>query len=206
MAIVNELIERYPSLKTCEESISKACEIIVSAYKNGGKVLTCGNGGSAADSEHIVGELMKSFCKKRPLKKEFVDKVSSSEETKVLADNLQGTLEAISLVSQSALISAFANDMDPDYIYAQQVYGYAKDTDVLIALTTSGNSKNTLYAAMTAKALGCKVISITGKGGGKIKEYSDCNIAIDEKETYKVQELTLPIYHAICLYAEDELF
>ena len=206
MRIIDELIKRYPALKTCEESISKACELIVAAYKNGGKVLTCGNGGSAADSEPIVGELLKSFCKKRPLKKEFVDRVSSSEDTKALADNLQGTLEAVSLVSQSALISAFANDIDPDYVYAQQVNGYAKDNDILIALTTSGNSKNTLYAAMTAKALGCKVISITGKGGGKIKKYSDCCIAINETETYKVQELTLPVYHAICLHAENSMF
>ncbi|MCR5456555.1 MAG: SIS domain-containing protein [Clostridiales bacterium] len=206
MTIIDELICRYPALESSREAIASACEIIVTAYKNGGKVLTCGNGGSAADSEHIVGELMKSFCKKRPLKKEFADKVMNDEETKALADNLQGTLEAISLVSQSALISAFANDMDPDYVYAQQVYGYAKDTDVLIALTTSGNSKNTLYAAMTAQALGCKVISITGKSGGKIQKHSDCNISIDETETYKVQELTLPVYHAICLYAENELF
>ena len=206
MRIIDELVKRYPELESSKKTIEKACDIILSSYRKGGKVMTCGNGGSASDSEHIVGELMKSFCKKRPLKKEFVERVSAKDETKVLADNLQGTLEAISLVSQSSLISAFANDMNPDYVYAQQVYGYAKDNDVLIALTTSGNSKNTLYATMTANALNCKVISITGKGGGKIKEYSDCCIEINETETYKVQELTLPIYHAICLVAEEELF
>jgi len=206
MRIIDELVNRYPVLGTSKESIEKACEIILSSYKNGGKVMTCGNGGSASDSEHIVGELMKSFCRKRPLKKEFVDRVNSKEETRALSENLQGTLEAISLVSQSSLISAFANDMNPDYVYAQQVYGYAKKNDVLIALTTSGNSKNTLYAAMTAEALGCSVISITGKGGGKIRDYSDCCIEINETETYKVQELTLPVYHAICLVAEEELF
>jgi D-sedoheptulose 7-phosphate isomerase len=206
MRIIDELIERYPVLKSSKKSIEQACEIVVSAYKSGCKVMTCGNGGSAADSEHIVGELMKSFCKKRDLKESFVEKANKNEETKVLVDNLQGSLEAISLVSQSAIISAFANDKNPDFVYAQQVYGYAKPNDVLFALTTSGNSKNVLYAAMTAKLLGSKVISITGKNGGKIKEYSDCNIAIEETETYKVQELTLPIYHAICLYVEDVLF
>lgn len=204
MNYIEEVIERYPALSLCGDSIRKAADIMVDCYRNKGKILVCGNGGSAADADHIVGELMKGFLSLRKL----TDKDRTVLKNDALADSLQLGLPAISLCAQSGLISAFSNDCSWDSVYAQQVYAYSKNSpcDVLIALTTSGNSKNVVLAAETARALGIKVIGITGSSGGKLAGISDCCICLPEKETYKIQELTLPVYHALCAETEAVLF
>lgn len=195
---MENLIKRYPALAICEQDIQKALMLMINTYENGGKILVCGNGGSAADSEHIVGELMKGFVSKRPVMNE---KLSPE-----LRKGLQGALPAISLPSQCAVLSAYINDVDPDMMYAQLVYGYAKEGDLLISLSTSGNSKNVVNAAKVAKALGMKTLSLTGKNGGILSEISDVTIKAPETETYKVQEYHLPIYHYLCLKIEEYFF
>lgn len=205
-AILEELVNDYPLLKQCEESILNTYNILLDCYKNGGKVLVCGNGGSAADCEHIVGELMKGFNKKRELTSEQKAKFKDFENGSFIADNLQGALPAISLVSHTGLMTAFNNDVKPELVFAQQVFGYMKENDVLIALSTSGNSENVVNGAITAKALCGRVVSVTGEKGGKLKAISDEVITLPSDITYKIQELTLPTYHAICAMLECELF
>lgn len=195
---MTELLNRYPCLNQCRESIEKALELIINAYKNGGKILVCGNGGSAADCEHIVGELMKGFMKKRE-----VEDIRIPEE---MRKNLQGALPAISLPSQCAVLSAFINDVDAEMMYAQLVYGYAKKEDLVIGLSTSGNSKNVVNAIEVAKCLGVKTLSLTGKNESKLSEISDVTIRVPETETYKVQELHLPVYHYLCAEVEKAMF
>lgn len=195
---MEELLTRYPSLCECGESIEKALDIIIDTYENGGKILVCGNGGSAADSEHIVGELMKGFLKRREVTDERIP-----EE---LRKNLQGALPAISLPSQCAVLSAFINDVEPDMMYAQLVYGYAGKNDLVIGISTSGNSKNIVNAVEVAKCVGAKAISLTGKNKSKLSELSDVTIRVPETETYKVQELHLPVYHYLCAAAEERFF
>lgn len=195
---MEELLKRYPGLCECKEDIQKATKLIIDTYKKGGKVLVCGNGGSASDSEHIVGELMKGFVYKR--------KVDDQRIPQQLRDKLQGGLPAISLPSQIGVLSAFINDVDPDMMYAQLVYGYAKENDLLIGLSTSGNLKNVVNAVMVANAVGMKTLSLTGKMGGKLSEISTVTIKAPETETYKVQEYHLPIYHYLCIEAEKEFF
>lgn len=195
---MDNIFERYPELKCCENDIEKALNLIIETYKNGGKVLVCGNGGSASDSEHIVGELMKGFLCKR--------KVNDDRLTEELKENLQGALPAISLCSQTALMTAFNNDLDPDYVFAQQVYGYGKENDLLIAISTSGNSKNVLKAVEVANCIGVKTLALTGGKGGKIKEMATVTITAPSSETYKIQEYHLPIYHYLCGKVEEEFF
>lgn len=195
---MQELLSRYPILKVCETDITKAKELIISTYKNGGKVLVCGNGGSAADSEHIVGELMKGFMLER--------RVTDERIPENLRGKLQGSLPAISLVSQSAILSAFINDVEPDMMYAQLVYGYAGENDLVIGLSTSGNSKNVVNAIAVAKAVGAKTLSMTGVRESKMSEISDVTIRVPETETFKIQELHLPVYHYLCAAVEKELF
>ena len=182
--------------------IIKATEILIEMYKNGGKVLVCGNGGSASDSMHIVGELMKGFILPRALSDEFKAKINDDE----LSNALQYGLPAISLVSEAALMTAFSNDQVPDAVFAQQVLGYGKKGDTLLAISTSGNSKNCVSAAKVAKALGLNVISLTGKKTSKLEELSDVTIHASDVETFKIQEQHLPIYHAICLALENEFY
>ena len=206
--MLNELLNRYPQLAKCQDEIKKATAAMIDCYKNGGKILLCGNGGSCADCDHIVGELMKGFLKKRPLTTEQKAKMTSlspllDEET---LSKLQGGLPAISLPSITALNSAFCNDVDPELIYAQSVMAMGKTGDVLIAMSTSGNAKNVFAAAMVAKGLGLTVIGLTGKGGGKLSEIADICIRVPETETFKVQELHLPVYHYLCAATEDEFF
>lgn len=196
--LMEELLTRYPSLCECGESIEKALDIIIDTYENGGKILVCGNGGSAADSEHIVDELMKGFLKRREVTDERIP-----EE---LRKNLQGALPAISLPSQCAVLSAFINDVEPDMMYAQLVYGYAGKNDLVIGISTSGNSKNIVNAVEVAKCVGAKAISLTGKNESKLSELSDVTIRVPETETYKVQELHLPVYHYLCAAAEERFF
>lgn len=196
--MLNELLERYPVLEECKKEIEYALNLLINTYKNGGKVLVCGNGGSAADSEHIVGELMKGFMLKRSVTDERIPRS--------LVENLQGALPAISLVSQSGVLSAFINDVDPDMMYAQLVYGYGKENDLLICLSTSGNSKNCVNAAEVAKCIGMNVLSMTGAKPSKLSEISDCTVKVPEIETFKVQEYHLPVYHYLCAMTEKHFF
>lgn len=204
--MLNELMERYPALISAGDAIKKAEGILLECFKNGGKLLVCGNGGSCADSDHIVGELMKGFLLKRKIPDTMREKLSEYEDGTYLADNLQGAVPAVSLTAHAGLISAFANDVAPDMVYAQQVYGYAKKGDVLIGITTSGNSANVVNAAKVAKACGMKVIGLTGKNENKLDKISDVVIHAPETETFKVQELHLPIYHYLCAKCEQEIF
>jgi D-sedoheptulose 7-phosphate isomerase len=196
--IFDKLFEDYPAISTCKSSVENVYKILCDTYKNGGKILVCGNGGSAADSEHIVGELMKGFLCKR--------KVNDNRLTDELKEKLQGALPAISLTSQTAIMTAFNNDCDPDFAFAQQVYGYGKENDLLIAITTSGNSKNVLKAVEVANCIGVKSLALTGCDGGKIKEMATVTITAPSDETYKIQEYHLPIYHYLCAMVEKEFF
>ncbi len=195
---MDSIFERYPELECCENDIAKALSLIIETYKNNGKVLVCGNGGSAADSEHIVGELMKGFLSER--------EINDDRLTEELKENLQGSLHAISLCSQTALMTAFCNDIDPDYVFAQQVYGYGNKNDLLIAISTSGNSKNVLKAVEVANCIGVKTLALTGGNGGRIKDLATVTICAPSTQTYKIQEYHLPIYHYLCGKVEEEFF
>ena len=197
------LIARYPALRSVKDDVYACFQMLYECYKSGGKLLCCGNGGSASDSEHIVGELMKCFKRKRPLDLEYARRLKEyGDEGAALAEKLEGSLPAIALVGHTALSTAFGNDKDPFMTFAQQVSGYGVEGDVLLCLTTSGNSKNCVYAAITAKAKGMKVIAITGEGGGRMQELADICLKLPEKETYLIQELTLPVYHWLCAELE----
>lgn len=205
---INHLIDCYPKLNVCRDDIMKAYGLIESAYSNGRKLLVCGNGGSASDSEHIVGELMKEFKLKR---KVYSDQAVALKEIdpelgQVLADNLQGALPAISLTGHSSLQTAFMNDAVPELVFAQQVNGYGKPGDVFLGISTSGNSKNVLYAAVNAKAKGLKVIGLTGAKESKLMKYADVCIRVPETVTFKIQEYHLPVYHCLCLMLEEKFF
>lgn len=206
--MLKELIERYPILENSKKEITETRDRVIKCYENGGKLLLCGNGGSCADCDHIVGELMKGFLKKRPLSEEQKSKMKEncSLIDDGILDKLQNALPAIALPNIVALNSAFCNDVDPELIYAQSLMSLAKKGDVLIAISTSGNSKNVYAAAKTAKALGIDVIGLTGGTGGKLKEISDVCIIAPENETFKIQELHLPIYHYICASVEEHFF
>ena len=195
---MKELSERYPKLNVCATDIEKALELMIDTYKNNGKILVCGNGGSASDADHIVGELMKGFLKSR--------KVTDERIPQNLREKLQGALPAISLCSQTSLMTAIANDNDADMIFAQQVYGYAKGNDLLIAISTSGNSKNVVNAVKVAKSLGVKAIALTGETGGELKQFADVTICAPSTETYKIQEYHLPIYHYLCAKVEEYFY
>ena len=205
---LNLLIERYPKLAVCKDDIKKAYELLEAAYSNGRKLLVCGNGGSASDSEHIVGELMKEFKLKRKVYSDQAAalKAVDPELGQVLAENLQGALPAICLTGHSSLTTAFMNDANADLVFAQQVNGYGKAVDVFLGISTSGNSKNVLYAAVNAKAKGLKVIGLTGAKENKLMKYADVCIRVPESETYKIQEYHLPVYHCLCLMLEDKFF
>lgn len=204
----NELLTRYPTLCECKDSIEAADKAIIDTYENGGKLLVCGNGGSCADSEHIVGELMKGFLSLRPLDEDYKKELKSANlelDDEMLA-SLQGALPAISLTGHPGLSSAYLNDVDPSLTFAQQLFGLGNCGDIFIGITTSGNSKNVVKAAQLAKALGITVIGLTGQKGGKIKEIADVCICVPETETFKVQELHLPVYHYLCASAEKHFF
>ena len=206
---INELITRYPILAPCREDILRAYEVLETCYTQGRKLLVAGNGGSAADSEHIVGELMKEFKLKRRV---FADQAESMQRIdpemgRILAENLQGALPAISLCEHSGLNTAYMNDSgEPALIFAQQVNGYGRKGDVFLGISTSGNSKNILYAAVAAKAKGLKVIGLTGHKESRLATLADVCIRVPETETYKIQELHLPVYHALCMMLEEHFF
>ena len=193
-----ELLERYPNLIFCKADILRAKEAIIRCYEKKGKLLLCGNGGSAADCDHIVGELMKGFLLKR--------RVDDKKIPENIRERLQGSLPAISLSSHTAFMSAFINDVEPSMVYAQMLYGYAQPNDVFIGISTSGNSANVVNAAMLAKAIGLETVALTGKNGGALSEICDVTIRVPETETYKVQELHLPVYHYICAEVEKHFF
>ena len=205
---VDELIERYPVLNGSREDIVQAYLTLEESYLHGGKLLVAGNGGSSADANHIVGELMKGFCLPRKMSEDFADKLKAVDEVRgaVLAEKLQGALPAIALDNHNALNTAFLNDVDGALMYAQQVNGYGNAGDVFLGITTSGNAGNVMYAAVVAKAKGMKVLGLTGKTGGKLAGVADVCIRVNETETYKVQELHLPIYHCLCLMVEKRFF
>lgn len=202
------LIERYPQLKNIEQQIIDGYLIMSECYKKGGKLLIAGNGGSAADSEHIVGELMKSFKKKRKLNENFQKKLISinQEYGEILANNLQVGLPTIALDGHISLTTAYMNDCEPLLCFAQQLNGYGNKKDVFLGISTSGNSKNIIYAAITAKAKGLKVIGLTGAKNSQLSQLADVCIQVPETETYIIQELHLPIYHCWCLMLEDDFF
>lgn len=205
---LEELVIRYESLKPIEQDIKKAYEILRNAYHNGNKLLIAGNGGSCADSEHIVGELMKGFVKKRPVSEELAGKLMKADPVRgeQLVAKLQQGLPAIALTGHPGLTSAFSNDVDPDMVFAEQIVGYGKPGDVFLGITTSGNSKNVLFASVVAKAKGMQIIGLTGRDGGELKTVSDAAIVVPETETYKIQELHLPVYHTLCLMLESYFF
>lgn len=205
---LHHLIDRYPKLIVCRQDIMQAYELLEEAYGNARKLLVCGNGGSASDSEHIVGELMKEFKLKRKVYSDHaaVLKEIDPELGQTLAEHLQGALPAISLTGHSSLQTAYMNDAVPELVFAQQVNGYGKPGDVFLGISTSGNSKNVLYAAVNAKAKGLKVIGLTGAKENKLMKYADVCIRVPETETYKIQELHLPVYHCLCLMLEDHFF
>ena len=205
---VEVLIERYPTLGDMRAQLINAIERLVQCVEKGGKILVCGNGGSAADSLHIVGELMKSFVLKRRIAPELQAalKAQWGDQADYYIENLEGTVPAISLVNEVSLMTAYSNDKAPDLVFAQQVFGYGRPGDVLLAISTSGNSANVLHAARIARTLGLEVISMTGEGGGKLKDLSDVLLAVPSRVTYQIQEYHLPIYHAICLALEAQFF
>ncbi|TDF98755.1 D-sedoheptulose-7-phosphate isomerase [Paenibacillus piri] len=205
---IKKLMRKYPDLESCFPAIILTVEALAAAYRKGGKILVCGNGGSAADSEHIVGELMKGFMMRRPVSDEVRVKLETAfpGEGDYLANHLQGALPAISLVSQTAVSTAFANDVAPDMVFAQQVFGYVKPGDAVIGISTSGSSKNVVYALQVAKALGATAIGLTGGDGGRMKDICDVTICVPYNSTPDIQERHLPIYHAICIALEEEFF
>ena len=205
---LQQLIERYPRLEPVKSDIKAAFDLIAESFTGGGKLLIAGNGGSAADAEHIAGELMKTFAKKRKLPDSFIEAISSldAEVAQYLIPRLEPGLPAIALSGHASLNTACINDIDGNITFTQQLYGYGKEGDAFLGISTSGNSKNVLYAAVAARAKKIKVIALTGASGGKLKDFADVCICVPETETYKIQELHLPVYHLICLMLEDYFF
>lgn len=198
---IDHLCQRLPSLENCRDSIQQATDLLIQSFQQGNKLLLCGNGGSAADCEHIAGELIKRFSAPRPLPSELSGLLGAE-----LAQNLHGGLPALSLPSMIGFHTAFTNDDDPAYAFAQQVIAFGKTGDVLLAISTSGNSQNLIHAVHTAKALGLKTIALTGESGGKLAPLCDLAILAPASNTPRVQELHLPIYHSICTVVENTLF
>lgn len=207
-AIFTSLFTQYPALLVCQEAIAQAFHLLQTCYQHGGKLLICGNGGSAADAEHIVGELMKSFLIKRPIRVDARARLKAlfPADGDYLAEHLQGALPALALTGQLSLATAFLNDVAGDMIFAQQVYGYAQPADVLLAISTSGNSKNVLNALKVAKAQGVKTIGLTGQSGGQMNAVCDLVVRVPADEVYAIQEYHLPVYHILCRMLEVEFF
>lgn len=205
---VNDIFERYSSLHVCRESMEKAVQMMCETYRKDGKILVCGNGGSCADSEHIVGELMKSFVLPRKIPQADAEKFDKllGDGADLFKNNLQRGVPAFSLCSQNGVMTAYNNDVNADLVYAQLLYASAKENDLLIGISTSGNSKNVVNVVKVAKAMGIKSLCLTGAKDCEIDKYADCVIKVPEIETYKIQELHLPVYHYLCLETERILF
>ncbi len=208
MERIEDLIRRYPVIAGIRQSLEDGYRALEACYAAGGKVLVAGNGGSCADAEHIAGELMKGFCRKRKVAPAFAQKLCAvdPELGAALSECLEGALPTVALTNQSALATAFMNDTDPYGVFAQQVYGLGQEKDLFLGISTSGNSRNILMAAVAAKAKGMQVMAFTGAGGGKLAALADVAVMVPEKETFKIQELHLPIYHCWCLMLEDRFF
>ena len=204
--ILENLVERYPALASERTNIQNAYQALADCFANGHRLYICGNGGSAADSEHIAGELLKSFKKCRPLPEKLTKALAEYEDGEALIAGLEGGLPVVSLCGHFAFSTAYLNDKDPAFIFAQQVNAYGEKGDVLLTLSTSGNSKNCVYAAMVAKALEMQTVALVGGSGGKLKTLADVTVVAPEKETYKVQEYHLPIYHCLCAMLEEEFY
>ena len=206
--ILDDLMARYPALESCREDILRAVEILNDSYSRDGKLLIAGNGGSAADAEHIVGEMMKTFRIQKTLPEGYADALYATdpEMGNVLRNHLQGALPAIALAGHISLSTAYMNDCEPLLCFAQQVNGYGRPGDVLLGISTSGNSRNVLYAAVAAKARGMKVIGLTGERDNRLEKYSDVCIKVPASETFKIQELHLPVYHCICQMVEKHFY
>ncbi len=204
MKRIDDLIKRYKELEVIKDDLEKVFKLFVQTYKNNHLVLVVGNGGSAADSNHIVGELMKSFCRKRKIPDSLIKKIKKNKKYgEELCNNLQGALPTISLNNHESLNTAFLNDVDPLVTFAQQVLGYGNKGDLFFGISTSGNSKNVVMAAITAKAKGMKVVALTGQNDSDLSQIADITIKAPALETYKIQEYHLPIYHCLCLMLED---
>ena len=205
--ILTDMVGRYPVLAGCEGDVLAVYEILQACFANGRRLYLCGNGGSASDCEHIAGELLKSFKKHRPLSADLMEGLKmQGDRGQVLIENLQGGLPTVSLCGHTAFSTAFQNDCDPMFVFAQQVGAWGQEGDVLLTLSTSGNSKNCIYAATVAKAKKMSVAALLGGNGGALKDMADASVVAPEKETYKVQELHLPIYHCLCAMLEEEFF
>lgn len=205
---IHEFFERHPDLVPLQDQIYQTCNILITAFQNGNKLLLCGNGGSSADCDHIAGEFLKGFLLKRPVREELKSLMAEKygECGAEIAGKLQQGLPTISLVTHSAAISAFENDVDPELIYAQQVLAYGKPGDVLIGISTSGGANNVAVAVMTANSLGLHTIGLTGKDGGKLAQLADLALIMPECETYRIQEDHLAVYHLLCAVVEYEIF
>ncbi len=205
---LDELIERYPKLEVCKKDIEKAYLLLQKAYDSDHKLLIAGNGGSAADSEHIAGELMKRFKITRPIDQEFADKLMKidPERGERLAKNLEKPLRAVPLTSHISITTAYMNDADATGVFAQQMLGFGDEGDVFLAISTSGNSENIISACVVAKAMGISIIGLTGEKESKLSKFADICIRVPETETFKIQELHLPVYHALCLMLESNYF
>ena len=201
MELLDELLVRYPELEVCRESIERAFSVLRGTYAAGGKLLICGNGGSAADADHMAAELLKGFKSKRPLNTQAKETLGSS-----LASKLQGALPTIPLPALVGLNTAYGNDCDPQYTFAQLVWGLGEAEDALLCLSTSGDSANVCHAAQVARAKGMSTLGLTGRSGGKLKDLLEVCVCVPEDEVYKIQERHLPIYHVLCLMLEKEFF
>lgn len=206
--ILDDLINRYPKLRVLRSSIKEAYNLLVNTYKNGGKLIVAGNGGSAADAEHMVGELMKSFLLRRPVSSALKHRISVIDKTRAfdMVDKLERPLPAISLNKETSLCSAYINDVGSENVFAQQILGLSSLPDTFIGISTSGNSENVIRAAIVAKAMNNKVLAMTGEDGGQLKQVADVLLNVPETETYKIQELHLPIYHCLCAMLEWNFF
>ncbi len=205
MKYIDQLISRYPALSVCKADLEAAAIALIKCFEDGGKLLIAGNGGSCADSDHISGELLKSFCKKRSPSQDFINQLKAIDEetASYLADKIQGSLPVIALTNNTALMTASLNDVDGNAMFAQQVNGYGKKGDIFLGISTSGNSKDIIYPTVLAKAKGLTTIALTGKNGGKLKGLADISIVVPQQETFMIQELHLPVYHALCLEVEE---
>jgi D-sedoheptulose 7-phosphate isomerase len=205
---LDELVARYPSLSACRHDIEAAFQALSECYASGGKLMVCGNGGSAADSDHIVGELMKGYLRPRPVPEDMRARLRAADPAlgPALAECLQGALPAVNLMAGSALLSAFGNDVSPDLAYAQAAYGHGKKGDVLLGISTSGNASNVRSALVVGRAMGMTTIGLTGRGGGKMAGLCDILVNVPAVRTFEIQELHLPVYHCLCAMVEERFF
>jgi D-sedoheptulose 7-phosphate isomerase len=205
---LDELMERYPALSAVRTDIDAAYRALSACFASGGKLLVCGNGGSAADSDHIVGELMKGYLKRRPVPDEVQVRLRAADSTlgPALAEHLQGALPAVNLTAGAALLSAFGNDVRPELAYAQAAFGHGKKGDVLLGISTSGNASNVRSALVVGRAVGMTTIGLTGRGGGAMAGLCDILVAVPASRTFEIQELHLPVYHCLCAMVEDRFF